>query len=109
MKIFAAALSTVLCVGVTFGCGSPSSSSYSGGGTPTAPQGPPLSPIIGAVGIHNSTYAPEIVYITVGGNVTWTNFGPSRHTTVSDVGLWSSGPLAAPEGGGGYGGGGSPK
>ena len=42
------------------------------------------------------TYAPEIANITVGGSVTWTNFGPSRHTTVSDAGLWSSGPLLPP-------------
>ncbi len=97
MKTFAAILSTVICVGVTFGCSSPSSPSNAGGGTPTEPQGPPVSPITGAVGIHNSTYATEIVDITVGGNVTWTNFGPSRHTTVSDTGLWSSGPLLPPD------------
>ena len=51
---------------------------------------------------------PVTVRISVGGKVTWTNNGPSNHMAVSDTGLWNSGTLAAPGGGGGpYGGGGS--
>jgi plastocyanin len=46
------------------------------------------------------------VSISVGGVVTWTNNGPSVHMAVSDAGLWNSGSIAAPGGGGGpYGGG----
>ncbi len=107
MKTFAATLVTVLCVGVTFGCGSSSSPSNTLGDTPTAPPTPPSSPTNGAVGIQDFSYAPQTLNITVGGNVNWTNNGPSVHMAVSDAGLWNSGTLAAPGGGGGYGGGGS--
>ena len=108
MKTFATILSTVIWIGVTFGCGSSSSSSNTGGGTPTAPSPPPSSPTSGSVSIQDFSYAPGTVSITVGGNVTWTNQGPSIHMAVSDAGLWNSGTLAAPGGGGGpYGGGGS--
>lgn len=108
MKTFATILSTVIWIGVTFGCGSSSSSSNTGGGTPTAPSPPPSSPTSGSVSIQDFVYAPGTVSITVGGNVTWTNQGPSIHMAVSDAGLWNSGTLAAPGGGGGpYGGGGS--
>jgi plastocyanin len=43
--------------------------------------------------------------IKVGTRVTWTNAGPSAHTTTSDTGVWDSGTLGAPSGGGAYGGG----
>ena len=92
MKMSAAALSTVVCVGVTFGCNSPSSPSNSGNGAPTAPRSP-STPITGSVSIRDSAYAPDPVYITVRGDVTWTNNGRRRHTTVSDAGLWTSGTL----------------
>jgi plastocyanin len=108
MKTFAAALVTVLSLGLAFGCGSSSSTNDTVGGTPTAPPPPPSSPTSGSVSIQDFTYAPETLNITVGGEVTWRNNGPSVHMTVSDAGLWNSGTLAAPEGGGGsYGDGGS--
>lgn len=84
MKMSAAALSTVLCVGVTFGCSSPSSPSNTAGGTPTAPPSP-STPITGFVSIRDSTFAPDPLFITVRSDVTWTNNGRSRHTAVSDA------------------------
>lgn len=76
------------------GCGSsttaPSNDSPSGG------PGPQIGPITGAVAIHNSFFSPSVVEIEVTGSVTWTNFGPSRHSTVSDAGLWDSGQLFPP-------------
>ena len=109
MKTLAATLSAVLCVCLTFGCGSSSSpSNTGGGGSPTAPPPPPSSPTSGSVIIRDFTYTPVTASISVGGVVTWTNNGPSVHMAVSDAGLWSSGSLAAPGGGGGpYGGRGS--
>lgn len=95
MKMSAVAVVSVLCVGLTFGCSSPSSPSDTGGGTPTAPP-PPSSPITGFVSIRDSTYAPDPLFITVRGGVTWTNRGRRRHTTVSDAGLWNSGTLFPP-------------
>ena len=107
MKMLAAAFATVLYAGVALGCGSSSPTSNTGGGVPPAPQ-PPSSPTSGSVSIQDFTYMPITVSITVGGNVTWTNNGPSVHMSVSDSGLWNSGSLAAPGvGGGPYGGGGS--
>jgi plastocyanin len=60
-----------------------------------------------AVTIQDFTFSPATLTVKVGTTVTWTNNGPSAHTTVSDQGVWTSGTLAAPGGGGGYGGGGS--
>ncbi len=95
MKISAVAVVSVLCVGMTFGCNSPSSPSHAGGGTSVAPSSP-SSPITGFVSIRDSTYAPDPLFITVRGDVTWTNHGRRRHTTVSDAGLWNSGTLFPP-------------
>lgn len=58
------------------------------------------------VTIQDFTFSPATLTVKVGTTVTWTNNGPSPHTTVSDNGVWSSETLAAPGGGGGYGGGG---
>ena len=92
MKMSAVAVVIVPCVGMTLGCSSPSSPSDTGGGTPTVPA-PPSIPIIGSVSIRDSAYAPDPLYITIRGDVIWTNMGRSRHTTVSDAGLWNSGTL----------------
>jgi len=55
------------------------------------------------VTISNYMFAPTPVRVRLGGQVTWTNDGPSQHTTTSDgvndgssykgLGLWASGPL----------------
>jgi len=55
------------------------------------------------VTISNFMFSPTPVKVKLGGKVTWTNNGPSQHTTTSDgvvdgsgdtgVGLWHSGPL----------------
>lgn len=80
------------------GCGSGATGPSAG--NPTSPAGPGVGPIIGAVAIYNSFFSPSVVQIEVGGSVTWTNFGPSRHSTVSDAGLWNSGQLFPPSMGG---------
>ena len=57
------------------------------------------------VTIQDFSFSPSSMTIKVGSTVTWTNAGPSGHTTTSDTGVWDSGTLGAPNGGGGYGGG----
>ena len=57
------------------------------------------------VTIQDFTFSPSTMTIKVGTRVTWTNAGPSAHTTTSDTGVWDSATLGAPSGGGGYGGG----
>jgi plastocyanin len=57
--------------------------------------------------IQDYSFSPATLTVKVGTTVRWTNNGPSAHTTVSDNGVWTSGRLGAPGGGGGYGGGGS--
>jgi len=59
------------------------------------------------VNIQDFSFSPAAVTIKVGGTVVWHNLGPSPHTTISDNGVWASGTLASPSGGGGYGGGSS--
>jgi plastocyanin len=60
------------------------------------------------VTIQDFTFSPASLTIKAGTSVRWTNNGPSAHTTVSDMGVWTSGVLSPPGGGGGmYGGGGS--
>jgi plastocyanin len=55
------------------------------------------------VTIEDFSFAPATLTVKVGTTVTWTNAGPSAHTTTSDTGVWDSGTLNAPGGGGGYG------
>ena len=57
------------------------------------------------VTIQDFSFSPSAVTIKVGTTVTWTNSGPASHTTTSGSGVWDSGALSAPSGGGGYGGG----
>ena len=67
------------------------------GCTPTA--------TVACVTIQDFTFSPASLTIKVGTTVKWTNKGPSAHTTTSDAGVWNSGTLSAPTGGGAYGGG----
>ncbi len=57
------------------------------------------------VTIRDFSFSPSALMIKAGTTVTWTNNGPSAHTTTSDSGIWDSGTLSAPSGGGAYGGG----
>jgi plastocyanin len=57
------------------------------------------------VTIQDFSFSPATVTIKAGATVRWTNQGPSAHTTTSDTGLWDSGQLNPPSGGGTYGGG----
>jgi plastocyanin len=45
------------------------------------------------VAIQDFTYSPATVSIRVGAVVRWTNYGPSPHTTTSNIGAWDSGQL----------------
>jgi plastocyanin len=58
------------------------------------------------VTIQDFSFTPSNITIHAGMTVRWINVGPSAHTTTSDAGTWTSGTLAAPNGGT-YGGGGS--
>jgi plastocyanin len=71
----------------------------------TAPTQPPAGSA--SVTIQDFTFTPATVTIKAGSTVRWTNNGPSAHTVTSDSGVWASGVLGAPGGGGGYGGGSS--
>lgn len=59
------------------------------------------------VTIQDFSFTPSSVNVKVGETVTWTNSGPSTHTTVSDDNLWSSGPLNPPGSSSIYGGAGN--
>jgi plastocyanin len=60
------------------------------------------------VTIQDFSYSNASVSIKAGGEVTWTNNGPSSHTATSDTpGAFNSGTLLPPTGGDPYGGGGS--
>jgi plastocyanin len=61
---------------------SPSSSTPTGGGGTT-------------VSIRDFAFSPSTISVKVGTTVTWTNNGPSSHTTTSDGGVWDSGTLGA--------------
>ncbi len=63
--------------------------------------GGPASTVI----IQDFSFSPATVSVQVGSTVEWTNKGPSPHTARSDIGIWDSGTLGAPTGGGAYGGG----
>jgi plastocyanin len=65
----------------------------------------PTSCSSACVTIQDFSFSPSTMTIKVGTRVTWTNAGPSSHTTTSDGAVWDSGTLSAPSGGGAYGGG----
>ncbi len=73
-----------------------------GGGGPM----PPSSSGSAGITIQDFTFSPSTITVKAGTTVSWTNNGPSAHTTTSDMGAWNSPTLSAPGGGGGYGGGG---
>jgi plastocyanin len=45
------------------------------------------------VSIHDFAFSPSTITVKAGTTVTWTNNGPSAHTTTSDGGVWDSGTL----------------
>ncbi len=72
-----------------------------GGGT-SSTSGSATGP---AVTIRDFSFSPSTLPIKAGTTVTWTNNGPSAHTTTSDNMTWNSATLGAPSGGDPYGGG----
>jgi plastocyanin len=79
--------------------------STGGGASLTGPStSPPLPAGSADVAIQDFTYSPATVNIRVGAAVRWTNYGPSPHTTTSNVGAWDSGQLNPASGSGSYGG-----
>jgi len=48
-----------------------------------------------SVSIRDFSFTPSAMSVKVGTTVTWTNNGPSAHTTTSDGGAWDSGTLGA--------------
>ena len=80
------------------GCSSPTGGGGGGGGNPL-----PAGTV--DVGMQEYTFGPSSITVKVGATVRWTNQGTVAHTTTSDAGVWDSGALGAPSGGGGYGGG----
>jgi plastocyanin len=82
------------------GCGSGTGPTGSGGGAGGGGGGSGAG-----VAIRDFSFSASTLTIKVGTTVTWTNNGPSAHTTTSDTGVWDSGTLGAPSGSGGYGGG----
>ena len=74
------------------GGGSSSSSNNASGGGPQ-------------ITIQDYSFSPSSLTVKAGTTVTWSNQGPSAHTVVSDTNVFSSQLLAAPGGGGAYGGG----
>jgi len=67
----------------------------SGSATPTGSNGSPPPPGATLVSIQDFTFSPASVTIKVGQTVSWTNHGPSNHTTTSDAGAWDSATLSA--------------
>src|SRR5260370_8215642 len=70
-------------------------------GSSTAPGGGTQNP--NGISIQDFSFTPATLPVKVGTTVTWTNNGPSGHTTTTDAGdpqAWSSGTLTPPSGGG---------
>ena len=63
------------------------------------------SATVACAAIQDFAFSPASLTIQVGSTVTWTNNGPTAHTTTSDASTWNSGTISAPSGGGAYGGG----
>jgi hypothetical protein len=51
------------------------------------------SAAVTAVTIKDFSFTPSATAVNRGGTVTWTNNGPSTHTTTQNAGLWNSGRL----------------
>ncbi len=87
-------------VTIAAACGgnsTPTETGFGGGG-------PTVNSSVVKVAIQDFSFAPAAVTIKAGTTVEWTNNGPSAHTTTSDTGVWDSGILNAPGGGGSAGG-----
>ena len=103
---------------ISVGCSLILVAACGGGAGPTGSGGnpPPGAQIVNVSmtdnGVSTFVFSPASPPpIKVGTIVRWTNNGTVTHTTTSDAGVtpaWSSGDLAAPTPGGGYGGGGTP-
>jgi plastocyanin len=98
MRLYQAVIE-VVALAVLAGCGSQPGPTDSGGGASGGGGGG------AAVTIGDFSFSPSTLTIKAGTTVTWTNSGPSAHTTTSDTGVWDSGTLGAPSSSGGYGGG----
>jgi plastocyanin len=86
------------------GCGGYSAPTAPSGGGQMSSPAPPGSM---TVTIQDFSFSPATLTIKAGTTVHWMNNGPSAHTTTSDAGVWNSGTLSGPGGGGVYGGGSS--
>ena len=71
-------------------CGSSTSPSGGGGG-----GGGGCTSMSNAVTIADFSFAPACTTVPLNTTVTWTNNGPTAHTTTSDAAGWNSGTLAA--------------
>lgn len=98
MRLYQAVIG-VVALAALVGCGSGTAPTGSGGGGGGNGGGG------AAVAIEDFSFSPSTLTIKAGTTVTWTNDGPSAHTTTSDTGVWDSGTLDAPSASGGYGGG----
>lgn len=70
-----------------------------GGGMSSTPGGPRVT-------IQDFSFSPSTLTVKAGTTVTWSNSGPSAHTTTSDTMTWNSPTLVTATGGDPYGGGG---
>lgn len=80
-------------------CGSSSMTGYGNNGS-----NPPPPPVGNSVSIVDYAFSPDTLTVSAGTQVTWVNDGAMGHTATADDNSWNSGTLAAPMGGGGYGG-----
>ncbi len=58
--------------------------------------------------VQEYSFTPDSLNVQAGKIVQWTNMGTLAHAVASDSGSWTTMPLAAPGGGGAYGGGSGP-
>ncbi len=96
-------LGGTLVAGLAWGCGGSSSMPTSGGTTNTTTT--TTGPAPAYVSIAEYAFSPDTVTVKAGAQVTWTNNGTLAHTATADSGAFDSGQIAAPTGGGAYGGG----
>ncbi len=87
---------------LAWGCGGSSGMPTSGGTTSTTTGSGPAP---GAVSIAEYSFSPDTISVKAGAEITWTNNGTIAHTATADSGAFDSGQIAAPTGGGTYGGG----
>ena len=100
-SILSAALASAAALGLA-GCGG--GSSYTTGTTGGGGGGGGMNGNVASVAIVDYGFSPDTITVKVGTTITWSNTGAVAHTSTSDGGLWDSGQLASPTGGGAYGG-----